>query len=108
MNEYNSIEIDETNLHWSDKVQVNEITKTENYFNTKINQRKWCSLKLRKYVTTFDHIDKVWIVLSATSGGISIISFTGIVEAPVGIARVIFTLIFFCNNDFNWLRNTLF
>ena len=34
------------------------------------------------------------IVLSATSGGVSIISFTSIVEAPVGIASASLTLIF--------------
>ena len=48
-----------------------------------------------KYVTTFDYIDnKILIVLSATTGGVSIISFTSIIGAPVGIASVSFTLIF--------------
>ena len=47
-----------------------------------------------KYVTTFDYIDKILIVLSATSSGVSIISFTSIVGAPVGIASASFTLIF--------------
>ena len=37
---------------------------------------------------------KVLIVLSATSGGISIILFTSIIGAPVGIASASFTLIF--------------
>ena len=49
-----------------------------------------------KYVTTFDYIDKILIVLSATSGGVSIILFTSIVEAPVGIASA--SLTFFSNN----------
>ena len=39
-----------------------------------------------KYVTAFDYIDKILIVLSATSRGVSIISFTSIFGAPVGIA----------------------
>ena len=47
-----------------------------------------------KYVTTFDYIDKILIVLSATSSGVSIISFTSIIGAPVGIASASFTLIF--------------
>ena len=51
-------------------------------------------LKLSKYVAAFDYIDKILIVLSATSGGVSIISFTSIVGAPVGIASASFTLIF--------------
>ena len=47
-----------------------------------------------KYVAAFDYIDKILIVLSATSGGVSIISFTTVIGAPVGIARGSFTLIF--------------
>ena len=42
----------------------------------------------------FDYIDKILIVLSATSGGVSIISFTSIVGVPVGIASASFILIF--------------
>ena len=34
------------------------------------------------------------IVLSTTSGGVSIISFTSIIGAPVGIASAVFTIIF--------------
>ena len=51
-------------------------------------------VKLNKYVTTFDYIDKILIVLSATSSGVSIISFTSIIGAPVGIASASLTLIF--------------
>ena len=45
-------------------------------------------------MTTFDYIDKIFIVLSATSSRVSIISFTSIIGAPVGIASASFTLIF--------------
>ena len=45
-------------------------------------------------MTAFDYIDKILIVLGATSGGVSIISFTSVVGAPVGIASASFTLIF--------------
>ena len=50
--------------------------------------------KLNKYVTTFDYIDKILIVLSAITGAISIISFTTTIGAPVRIASASFTLIF--------------
>ena len=73
---------------------MNEITKTENYFNSEINQRKLCSRKLSKYVAAFDYIDKVLIVLSATSGGVSIISLPSVIGATVGIAATSFSLIF--------------
>ena len=41
-----------------------------------------------------DYIDQALIVFSATSGGVSIISFTSIVGAPVGIASASLTLCF--------------
>ena len=95
MNESNSIEvIDRTNLTEETKFRLDKIGKIENYFHEEINQRKLCSKKLNKYVTVFDYIDKVLIVLSATSGGVSIISFTSVFGAPVGIASASFTLIF--------------
>ena len=50
--------------------------------------------KLSKYVTALDYIDKVLIALSATRGGVCIISFTSVVGAPVAIASASFTLIF--------------
>ena len=95
MNENNSIEaIDKTNLTDQTKFRLSEIIGIENYFYQEINQRKSCNKKLNKYVTVFDYIDKVLIVLSATTSGVSIISFTSIVGAPVGIASASFTLIF--------------
>ena len=91
MNKSNSIEaIDKTNL----TNQTSKISKIGNYFIEEINQRKSCSKKLNKYVAVFDYIDQALIVLSATSGGVSIISFTCIVRAPVGIASASLTLFF--------------
>ena len=49
---------------------------------------------MSKYVTTFDYIDKILIILSATTGGVSIISFTSAIGAPVGIVSASFTLAF--------------
>ena len=95
MNESNSMEaIEKTNLTEETKFQLNKIGKIENYFHEEINQRKLCSKKVNKYVTVFDYTDKVLIVLSATTRGVSIISFTSVVGAPVGIASASFTLIF--------------
>ena len=95
MNKSNSIEaIDKANLSEQTKFRLDEISKIENYFIEEINQRKSCSQKLNKYVTTFDYIDKILIVLSATSSGVSIISFTSIIGAPVAIASASLTLIF--------------
>ena len=87
-------EINKVNLSEQTKFRLSEIIGIENYFHQEINQRKSCCKKLSKYVTVFDYIDKILIVLSATSSGVSIISFTSIVGAPVGIASASFTLIF--------------
>ena len=91
----NSIEaIDKTDLSEQTKFGLDEISKIENYFIEEINQRKSCSKKLSKYVAVFDYIDKILIVLSATTGGVSICSFTSIVGAPVRVASANFALIF--------------
>ena len=95
MNESNSIEtIDRTNLTEQTKMRLDKITEIENYFYQEINRKKSCSKKLSKYVAAFHYIDKVLVVLSATTGGVSICSFTSDVGAPVGIASASFTLTF--------------
>ena len=95
MNERNSIKsIEKTDLSEQTKFWLSEIIRIENYFYQKINQRKSCSKKLNEYVTAFDYIDQALVVLSATNGGVAIISFTSIVGAPVGIASVSLTLFF--------------
>ena len=77
-------EVNEINLSEQTKFRLSEIIKIENYFHEEINQRKSCSKKLSKYVIPFDYIDKILIVLSATSSGVCIISYGSVVEAPVG------------------------
>ena len=95
MNKSNSMgAIDKTDLSEQTKFRLDEISKIENYFIEEINQRKSCSQKLNKYVTPFDYINKVLVVLSATTAGVLFISFTSIIGAPVGIASASFTLIF--------------
>ena len=74
MNKCNSVKINKTDLSEQTKFRLSEITGNENYFHQEINQRKLCFKKLSKYVTAFDYIDKILIVLSATTGGVSIIS----------------------------------
>ena len=93
MNECSSIEIDKANFNDQIKFRLNEINKIEDYFNSDINQRKLYSKKLSKYVTVSDYIDKILIALSATNGGVSIISFTSVAGASVGIASASLTLI---------------
>ena len=93
MNKSSSIKAtDKTILSEQTKLLQSEIIGIENSFYQETDQRKSCSKTLNKYVTAFDYIDKILIVLSETTSVVSIISFTSIVGAPVGIASVSFTL----------------
>ena len=74
-------EIGKTSLTDQTKFRLNEISKIEDYFNQEISQKKLCSKKLSKYVAAFNYIDRVLIVLSATSGGVCIISSENVVRA---------------------------
>ena len=95
MNKSNSIEaINKANLSEQTKFWLDEISKIENYFIEEISHRKSCSKKWSKYVAVFYYTDQGFIVLSATSGGVSIISFTSIVGASVGLTNASLTLFF--------------
>ena len=72
---------------------MSEITGIENCFYHEINERKSYIRKLNKYITIFEYIDKILIILSAASGEVSIISFISIVGVPVGIASASLTII---------------
>ena len=87
-------EINKTNLSEQTKYRLSGIMRIKNHFDSEIDQNKLCIKKLSKYVAALDYIDKILIVLSATSGGVSIISFTSVVGAPAGMASANFTLIF--------------
>ena len=99
MNKSNSIKnnsletIDKTVLSEQTKFRLSEIIGIENYFHQEINQRKSYSKKLNKYVTTFDYIDKIFIILRAEGSGIWIISSASITGVPAGTAGTSFTLI---------------
>ena len=52
------------------------------------------SKRLSEYITSFDYFDKSLIVLSVTTGSISVASFATIIGAPAGIVRASFSLTF--------------
>ena len=85
-----------SNLNDQTKSRLNEINKIKDYFNTEIQERKIMSKKLSKNIAAFDYFDKTLIqeFLSATIGGIYIISFASIIGAPAGIASASFSLVF--------------
>ena len=89
MSECNSIDI--SNL---DKQQftLNKINKIKDYFIVEIKDRELTSKRLSKYIISFDYSDKSLIVLSATSGSISIASFETVTGTPVGISSASLSL----------------
>ena len=100
MNECNSVDygsIEATNTHSNlvdqTKFRLNEIKKIKDYFNSEIQGKKIMSKNLSKYICAFDYIDKTLIVLSATGEEISIISFTSVIDVPVGIASASFSVV---------------
>ena len=89
MNKLNSAEISR-----NDQTKFRLINKIKDYFNSEIQEKKIMSKKLSKYIAAFDYINKALIILSATSQGISIISFTSVIRIHEGIASAFFTLVF--------------
>ena len=87
-------EIDKTKLSDQTKFRLDEIKKIETYFHEEINQRRLCSKKVNKYVTTFNYIDKILIVLNTTTGGVCIISHVSVIGAPIGISSAVFAILF--------------
>ena len=56
-------EIDKTKMSDQTKLRLYEKKNIDNYFINEINERKSYSKKLNKYVTIFDYIDKILIIL---------------------------------------------
>ena len=52
------------------------------------------SKRLSKYIASFDYFDKLLIVLSVTTGSISIASFATVTGAPAGIVSACSSLAF--------------
>ena len=87
-------EIDKTKLTDQTKFRLNQISEIENYFDSELNQGKLCSEKLSNFFSAFDYIDKILTALSATVGGIYIVSHATVIGAPVRIASAGFTIVF--------------
>ena len=58
------------------------------------------SKRLSKYIASFDYFDKSLIVLSVTTGSISIASFATVIGAPVGMMSASFSLAFSITTGF--------
>ena len=70
------------------------IKKMKHYLMAEIHERETMRKALSKYIAVFDYFDKILIVLSATSDGVSIVSFATVISA-VGITSASFWFSFF-------------
>ena len=57
-------------------------------------KKELMSKRLSKYIASFDYFDKSLIVLSVTTGSISIASFAPVIGLPIGIVSASFSLAF--------------
>ena len=62
--------------------RLNKINEVKDYFIAEIKERELMSKRLSKYIASFDYFDKSLIVLSVTTGSISIASFATVIGAP--------------------------
>ena len=99
MSEYNSIDfaecnsIDTSNLI-KQQFRLNKINEIKGHFIGEIKEKELMSKRLCKYIASFDYFDKSLIVLSATSGSITIASFAIVIGTAVGIASASLSLTF--------------
>ena len=92
----NNIELADINNY-----RLNEINKTEDYFNNEINERKNIIKKLNKYLVTLNYLDRIFITLSASFGTLSVASHATVVGIPFRIAGACLTLIFTISTSVN-------
>ena len=87
----NSVSLNAVPLNDQEQFRLNKINEIKGYFVAKIKERELMSKRLSKYIASFDYFEKSLIVLSVTTGSISIASFaTIVIGAPVGSASVKF------------------
>ena len=82
------------NLSNWQQLRLNKINEIKDSFVAEIKKRELVSKRLSKYIAFFDYFDKSLIVLSVTTGSISIASFATVIGAPVGITSASFSLAF--------------
>ena len=63
------------NLNNQQQFRSNKISEVRDYFIAEFRERELMNKRLSKYIASFDYFEKCLIVLPATSGSISIVSF---------------------------------
>ena len=74
--------------------RLNKINEIKDYFVAEIKERELMSKRLSKYIASFEYFDKPLIVLSVTTGSVSIASFATVIGATVWVVSASFSLAF--------------
>ena len=80
--------------------RLDRINEIKDYFAAEIKKRELMNKRLTKYIASFDYFDKSLIVLSVTTGSISIASFATVIGAPVGMMSASCSLAFSITTGF--------
>ena len=87
----NSVETSNLN---NQQFRLNKINEMKDYFIAESKERESVSKRISKYIGSFGYFDKSLIVLSVTSGSISIALFATVIGIPIGIASASLSLTF--------------
>ena len=87
-------------LRDQEQFRLNKIKEIKDYFAAEIKERELMNKRLSKYIASFDYFDKSLIVLSVTTGSISIASFATVIGAPVGMMSASCSLAFSITTGF--------
>ena len=82
------------NLNNQQQFRLDKINEIKNCFIDEFSEREFISKRLNIYIASSDYFDRSLIVLSATSGSISIGSFATIIGALVEIGSASFSFAF--------------
>ena len=74
--------------------RLNKINKIKDYFVAEIKERELMSKRLSKYIASFEYFHNSLIVLSITTGSISIASFASVTGADGSIISASFSFAF--------------
>ena len=88
------------NLNDQQQFRLNKTNEIKDYFVAEIKERELMCKRLCKYIASLDYFDKSLIVLSVTTGSISIASFATVIGAPVGIMSASSSLAFSITTGF--------
>ena len=81
-------------LHDQQQLRLNKINEINDYIVAEIKERELMSKGLSKYIVSFDYFGKSLVVLSVTTGSISIASIATVIGTPVGMGCASFSLVF--------------